>query len=372
MQRILLIISSLGAGGAERVMTLLANSLSQRGYVVALGTFSVPSSEHYRLDPSVQRVALTVPPQQRGGIFPLAIRANIARIGALHRAVDEFAPDVVISFLDRTNVSVLLAMLGRRIRVIVSERGNLDAERALLPWIWRCLRYVLYPTAHFVVAQTERAASVLRSWPGLRRVIVIPNPIDPTLLNHPARERSVSGKRVVALGRLSAEKGFINLITAFSTLTGRHPEAELWIWGEGPQRAELEELITRLDLKSVVHLPGLAIDPWEELCRADIFALSSHHEGFPNALLEALALGVPSVACDCPNGPCEISLEGKAALLVPPNQPDLFAEALERLMTDVDLRASLARSCEEVRARYDLNHVLGRWFSLFSEAHSNQ
>lgn len=364
VKKILFIISSLGCGGAERVITLLANTLCERDCTVGLLPLAPASQEHYQISAPVVSLALPLAPKRPSGILPRPIWDNFFRIRALRRTIDSFAPDAIVSFLDRTNVSVLLATIGCRVKVIVSERGNPEFGSQGLPWIWRLLRKLTYPMAFNLVAQTERAASIFHRWPCMRRVVVIPNPIDPAMLTLPPPTGSRTGKRVVALGRLSEEKGFATLIQAFSIIAPRHPEAELWIFGEGPQRKELEESVERAGLKSAVHLPGITNAPWAELSGADIFALPSKHEGFPNSLLEALALGIPSVASDCAHGPREMSLDGKAALLVPPNRPDLFAAALERLMTDANLRVDLASACKEVRRRYEMESILSIWVSL--------
>jgi GalNAc-alpha-(1->4)-GalNAc-alpha-(1->3)-diNAcBac-PP-undecaprenol alpha-1,4-N-acetyl-D-galactosaminyltransferase len=368
VRKILFIISSLGCGGAERVISLLASSLCERDYTVGLLPLSPSSQAHWQISAPVVSLALPSAPIRGCGILPRPIRENLLRIRALRRTIDAFAPDAIVSFLDRTNVSVLLATIGCHAKVIVSERGNPELGSQGLPWIWRLLRKLTYPMAFSLVAQTDRAASTFQRWPLMRRIVVIPNPIDPAILTLPPPSGSRTGKKVVALGRLSEEKGFVTLVKAFALIAPRHPEAELWIFGEGPQRKELEEWIERAGLKSAVHLPGITTAPWEELRGADIFALPSKHEGFPNSLLEALALGIPSVASDCAHGPREMSLDGKAALLVPPNRPELFAEALERLMTDTGLKAELASASKEVRRRYDMESILSMWVSLLSRS----
>lgn len=177
-----------------------------------------------------------------------------------------------------------------------------------------------------------------------------------------------AGRRVVAVGRLVAQKGFDLLLQAFARLQGRYPDWSLVIVGEGPLRAELEGLVERLGLSGRVFLPGLVQAVPALLKRCDLFVLASRYEGFPNALGEAMAAGLPVIAADCPTGPRELVRHGVDGLLVPPEDPATLAEAMDRLMGDGEERRRLAGRAVEVTARFSEEKVLALWDQVLAEA----
>jgi glycosyltransferase involved in cell wall biosynthesis len=168
------------------------------------------------------------------------------------------------------------------------------------------------------------------------------------------------------MGRLVPDKQFDLLIDVFAQLAPDFPDWNLRIWGEGPERGALEQRIERLGLQSRISLPGRTETPWDELARGQAFVLSSLVEGFPNVLLEAMSLGLPCVAFDCPSGPREMTRDGQDALLAPAGNRDALRDALRRVMGDIALREQLGmRGSVAVRQRYALASVLSEWDELF-------
>jgi glycosyltransferase involved in cell wall biosynthesis len=175
-------------------------------------------------------------------------------------------------------------------------------------------------------------------------------------------------KRLLSVGRLDGQKQFGMLIKVFASLAANNHAWTLRIIGEGPLRLVLEQHIVALNLVGRVELMGLSENVVEELAQADAFVLTSAYEGFPNALLEAMAVGLPCVTFDCPSGPRDISMDGQVALLVPLNDERALAHELGRLMMDADLRRSLGNKARaSVTERFALNRVLEQWDSLFEE-----
>jgi glycosyltransferase involved in cell wall biosynthesis len=169
------------------------------------------------------------------------------------------------------------------------------------------------------------------------------------------------------MGRLMPVKRFAALIKAFTTLAGDFPEWDLYIWGEGPLRSELASAVQSAGMEARVFLPGRTNAPWEELAAADVFVLASEVEGFPNVLLEAMALGIACVTVDCPSGPREISRDGEDALLVPLGDDTALAAAMAQLMADPVLRDVLGKhAAASVRDRYALPEVLHQWDGLMA------
>lgn len=359
--RVTLVISSLAAGGAERVITTMANFWAEREWSITLLTFDDGQlSPFYPLHPDVSWRPLALEARSAG---PLAgALANIRRLCRLRQAIRQTAPDVVISFMDRTNVLTIMATRGLGVPVVISERAVPRCQP--IGRAWNLLRSWTYPLADRLVVQTE---SVLEFFsPAVRaRGRVIPNPVVP--IPTPAMPRS-HGHRIAAVGRLGEEKGFDLLLKAFSVVAARHPDWSLVIWGEGPLRRELTAIRDSLGLSERISLPGRTEDVWAALASVDLFVLPSRYEGFPNALCEAMASGLPVIATDCPEGPRAIVIDGVDGLLVPPEDVDALAAALDRLLSAPDERARLAAAAPTITERLGLLRIMSSWEVVLEEA----
>lgn len=358
--KLALIIHALTAGGAERVMSILANAWAAQGREIDLITLDDGSlPPFFPLDGRIRHQRLGQLRQSRN--LPAALLNNGKRLLALRRAIRAANPDAVISFLDSTNVLTLLATRGLGLPVIVSE--HIDPSQYHIKPAWRLLRRAVYPMADRVVVLTERVRAFFpRRLQG--KLAVIPNPV--VLPPEGAARPPVlpPGPWLAALGRLTEQKGFDLLLDAFATLAGHQPGWRLAILGEGPLRQDLEARIEHLGLQGRVWLTGQVDAPEAFLRQADLFVLPSRFEGFPMALCEAMALGLAVVAADCPTGPREIIRDGLDGCLVPAEDPAALAAALEQLMTQADLRARLARRAPEILQRFGLPQVLSRWDAL--------
>ncbi len=360
--RILFVIATLGCGGAERVASLLCSAWARRGERVNILTFeNGRTPPFFPLEPSVEVVPLSLLGDSGG--FGAAGR-NLGRIRTLRRAIASRKPDVVVSFLDTTNVLTLLATRGLGVPVVVSER--IDPRYWKIPRAWSLLRRLTYPWAARVVVQTRGAAS---RFPWLRPA--------PPLVAHPAPappETAASPPpgppRIVGMGRLTRQKGFDLLLRAVASLPVRNPEVEVVLAGEGPEGSALRRLAEELGLGGRVRLAGNVEDPGALLRSAVLFVLPSRFEGFPNVLLEAMAEGVAVVATDCPSGPSEIVEDGRNGLLVPPEDTKALAAAIDRLLDDPALRARLGAEAKKVRDRYSIEATLERWDEVLREARS--
>lgn len=353
-------------GGAERVAATLSNAWAARGDEVFLIPTRLPAAEpEYPLHAGVRFEPLAAVMETaagKGGV--------IAKFRGLRRMIRTLDPDVVVSFLTNVNVTALVALPGLRAPLVISERVD-PAASIEMPYSLRLARKLLYQFADTLVVQTAAASMRYRGL--LLRppaTVVIPNPLPAPL--QAATERATAtdaaeGGDIVAIGRLTPQKRFDVLIRAFARAfaSGTAPWT-LSIWGEGPLREPLQQLIRDSGLDGRVRLCGPTDDPWAVLAGAQMFALSSMYEGFPNAMLEAMALGVPCVAFDCPSGPRELALDGELAVLIRNGDEDALAEALQSLAADRERRVGLGRAgAESARVRFAEGSVLAAWDELF-------
>jgi len=363
-KKIILLVSSMGSGGAERVATTLANAWTNRGdQVTLMPTFSGRGECFYELSPKVSLIYLADLVTSRSK----TLVNQFARLFALRRFMATERPDVIVSFLSNVNVAAVIASIGMGIPVIICERNDPFAMPTSY-WLRLACRFT-YPFADVLMVQTQAVATKYAAlgW-SEKRLVVIPNPVSEQMLNIQQRICVTTTKRLLSIGRLDHQKQFDVLIRVFAELVKYYVNWSLRIIGEGPLRAALQQQITDLDLDVHVELAGRSATISKELAESDVFALTSKHEGFPNVLLEAMAAGLPCVTFDCPSGPREISMNGEAALLVPLNDEQALKYALEQLMSDSELRKNLgSRARESVIVRYSLPTVLKQWDALFTE-----
>ncbi|MES2300364.1 MAG: glycosyltransferase family 4 protein [Pseudomonadota bacterium] len=361
--KILFLISSMEAGGAERVAATLCNAWAARGdQVMLVPTYSGGGvRSFYALDDAVQLRYLA----QLAGVTGRGALNYLRRLRCLRALIAQRAPDVIISFLPNVSVNVLLASAGMRVPVIVCERRDPSSQSHSYLQEWACR--LLYRRADMVTVQTEAVAAKIRAiYPGPYLLRAVPNPLPELALAPAAADRP--RKVLLSLGRLVPEKQLDRLLDAFHDLAPAHPDWDLHIYGDGPLAPKLAQRIAALGLNERVALKGRTERPWDAMAGADAFVMTSKFEGFPNALLEAMGMALPCVAFDCPSGPREMSADGRDAMLVALDDQAGLSAALGRLMGEAPLRSELgARARASVLARFGLPGVLARWDGLFAE-----
>lgn len=353
-------------------------------------TYEAANTDFFTLPKGVVRISVNI----RAGAptpFMQLFSTTRARLQALRTAIDASEPDVVISHAPQINVPTLLAMRGSPVPVIVTEHGDVpvrpDAARPWLwkKWVWYQLRRYCYPRA-FKVVSVSMAIDRSFAWLPKQRREVIHNPlplIAPQLPLPPELPSGLDPQRswIVSMGRLSHAKGHDVLLTAFARLAVRFPQWQLVIIGDGELRDQLHQLAGELMEKRQVIFTGAIASPFALLSHAQFFVLASRYEGFPMAVAEALACGLPVLATDCPSRPRKFGERGSVAggirelvrdgidgLLVPREDPVALADAMTRWMENPQERHRLAQQAASGLKRFSREQVVEQWEQLMEQA----
>ena len=361
-KNIVIVVSAMNMGGAQRVVSILCNHWSQSGYAVTLiATFSREKINHFRLNEDVTLKYLSNNP-----FVPTNNACNLVwKFIQLRKLIKSRNPDVVISFLTRVNVATALSTFGIKSSSIICERTWPPFASLSNRFFW--MYRLLFKGIDKIIVQTDKSKTWLsQNFPG-KDVDVVPNPMVYPL---PVYGRSVSPdsvilqnkKVILASGRLHKFKQFDLLIRAFSHVKDKHPDWDLIILGDGEERDDLNQLACSLEVVDRVYFPGKVgnMSDWYE--RANIFVLSSVVEGFPNVLLEAMAYGLPCISFDCDTGPRDMIQDGINGILVSPNEKELgLSKAIDKFISNEDFRSSIANNSILLRDKYSVGNIIQKW-----------
>ncbi len=356
IRKILFYINAIHLGGAERVMSNLASAFSTRGYQVILVT-SFREDEEYSLHSNVKRLSL-----EDSEIKQSFIRRNVSRILKLRNICKKEKPDIVISFMGEPNFRALLATKGLPIKNIISVRA--DPKREYGGHIRGFLARHLLPMADGCVFQTEEAQKWFPEKLQKKSKIIF-NPVKEDFYR--VEYRPILG-RIVSCGRLEKEKNFAMLIDAVGALAVRHSEIQLLIYGEGSLRESLQKQIKESGMEGRIFLMGATDDVPKVLSEASVFVLSSISEGMLNALMEAMAVGVPCISTDCPcGGPRMLIDSGENGILAKNNDAAALTEALEKMLNNPMEAAALGARAKEGALAYRQERVFLEWKAYVDE-----
>jgi glycosyltransferase involved in cell wall biosynthesis len=396
----LFLINDLRMGGAERSLINFVNHAQRvRPSVVLiesaadlvgdlsedLDVYSLEKSDPSPLSDAelgAARDAAAGPRQGRPlGRTALELPALMRKAWVLAHLARRTNAAIVSTFLNRSHTIALLAKMvfapRMRIAINVHEMLSDHLGRFFSPLERRFMQGFVrhaFPRAEIIIAVSEGVKQDLVRHFSIppERIVVLPNPVDLERIRRLATERvdddvPRDGATIVAAGRLVQLKGFDLLIRAFARLRPSL-HARLLIVGEGDQRAALESLIGELHLSDRVALLGTRANPWKYMARADVVALASRSEAFPNVIGEALALGRPVIATECSPGVAEYLDRGRYGVLVPPNDVDALAAGLDRILTDDELRRQLAARAPSRVESFALSRIVERYESLLLAA----
>ncbi len=341
-------IATLGRGGAERVILQLARHFAAAGYRAIVVTNFVAEDE-YPLPQGVERIVIENTKASKS-----TLKRNISRISALRRLCKKYRPQAIISFMREPNFRSLCATRGLRVKNIISVRSDPRVE-----YSGRFNRFIgrhFLPCADGCIFQTEDA----KTWfpeKLQKKSIVIPNAVAPVFFEMP----HVGKGNIVTLGRLDRAKNHMLLMAAFAQIAAEFPDCNLEIYGKGPLHEDMQTYIHTHAMEERIRLMGTTGDSAKALSDARLFVLSSNVEGMPNALMEALAVGVPSISTDCPcGGPRSLIRDAENGLLVPVGDVDAMANAMRRILSDPSFSQQLGENAKRDAAEFAPDKIFTR------------
>ena len=346
--KILFVASAMGFGGAERVISVISSELARRGHEVGIYLTKATKECVYPLDERVRLYS-----EDKLGSMSQVILS-------IRRFVKKHDPDVVVPFMTYQCIYTAFALAFTKYPVIVCERNDpnsIDGKAAgKLSFL---MRDAAFKMAEGAVFQTTGAREYFPR-KIQKKSTVIMNPINPSaLLELHVGDRE---NRIVNVGRLTAQKNQKMLIRSFALIKDKYPDVNLEIYGDGELADELKSLSVELGVENRVKLMGNVSGVGEYIKSAGIFAFTSDYEGMPNALAEAMALGLACVSTDCsPGGARMLIDDGVNGIITPCGDEEAFASALDRLLSDKALMSDLGRNAVDVRQRLKLETVAGEW-----------
>lgn len=347
-QRIAIYIPSIYDGGSERFAVVLSKGLADRGHKVFLLTAPVQQGE-FIVAGNVNRIIL-----HKNMNF-------VKNVMLLRRFLIENEIDVCVAVGIYPNlVSAAANVIPLRTKMILSERNA--PKQDFLSWKSRLLRRLLYRYGDAFVFQTPDARAVY-SKKIQKRGVVIPNPLKDGL----PKRTGICRNKIVAIGRLTPQKNYHLLLSAFAKVCKINAEYTLHIYGQGIEEQILKNYANELRIQDRVVFEGFYLDVHEQIKDADIFVMTSDFEGLPNALVEAMAMGFPVISTDCPaGGPRMLIQDGVNGLLIPVADKDGLVAALMRYINNSEEKECIALRASEISILYDANNIMDKWENLFN------
>ncbi len=349
--KVAFVIPSLGSGGAERVVSNLSNEFINLGIKVTV-IMLANRNLYYTLNDKVEIKYLDC---ENDNSLPFLRRYKL-RLRKIKSAIFDINPDVVISFMSETNIDVCFAMKGLKIPLIVSERNDpaIDPKSQVKQF----MRKIAYRKPNGFVFQTPDAKGYFNKNIQKKSCIII-NPLSSSLPPAYVGERE---KRVVSVGRLNKQKNFPVLIDAFKEFSREYPEYVLEIYGEGLLEEKLNQYILDSGMQGRITLMGFCKDVHEKIKKASMFVMSSDFEGMPNALLEAMAIGMPCISTDCPCGGPRMLIEDKVnGILVRVNSQMDILEAMKFMADNPKKAEEIGKKAQSLRKEADVSAITQKW-----------
>ncbi|MBF0216425.1 MAG: glycosyltransferase [Candidatus Omnitrophica bacterium] len=360
--KILLVVPEISGGGAEKVMCLLARHLDKTKFTITLIVFGC-QDQCFQAIKDVTVVFLGK--KNMWGFFKVIL--------SLRSIIDSYHPEVVLSFLYYSNISVTLAqaLSFNKPKLILSARNYNEVGASRFKFLKLYLLKYAYTKADMVIANAEKLNYLLReeNKDKSEKFLTIYNPIDTHEIDVKSQEgvedyvpRNNNFPRIITVGRLEKQKRQDILLAAISEILHSYNiPINLLIMGEGSLKRKLIILAKSLGIENNVDFIGFKLNPYPLIKQSDIFVLSSDHEGFPNVLLEAMACGTPVISTDCNSGPNEIITDGQDGLLVPVGDSTTMAKKIVQLLSDENTRKLFAEKGLQKANKFSVKSIIPQY-----------
>ncbi|MCK5831413.1 MAG: glycosyltransferase family 4 protein [Methylococcales bacterium] len=351
--KVLFVASSLGSGGAERVLSIQANYFTEElGYDVTIATYNIAVDDFYKLNSQVKRVNFGV--KNGNNLFTKVIK-RINRVWRIRRMVQDINPDIVISLIVSTNIEVIFATLFTKTPVLAVEHSNYWAVK---PVLHRALRIFAYKFSSKVVLLTTKDKLKYNEY--LRNCEVISNPIllEDCISSEGLEKRE---KTILCVGRLNKIKQFDHIIFVFSKIIKNYPEWRLVVAGSGEELDGLRKYADQLGITESVDFLGNVVDISQLYIKSGVFVLCSSHEGFPMALGEAMFCGMPVVSYDCLTGPSEMIENQVTGILIEHNNKKDLERGIFSLIKDEEKRSFLGNNAKKRIEDFSVQKIGKKW-----------
>lgn len=349
------------SGGAERVITSIANYAADHGFDVSFVNFDKTSS-FYELNSNVRIVKLGIEfgTSNRLKKIILSPFVELKRFRSVSQFLKDEKPDVVIAFLKTAEIIFGTNALLLNIPFITSIRNDLSSYKGVI----NIFRKIVFPKAALVVCQTKLVEKSLKKYINCNTV-VLPNPLTLSAVNSNNYIGKIRKKKIVAVGRLCKQKNFPLLIDAVALVYKNHPELReysLEIYGEGEERENIQALLNEKKLESV-RLCGVIPNTLAKNNDAALYVMSSDFEGFPNTLIEAMANGIPSISTDFPSGAAKelIGDNNENGIIVPLKNAKVLSDAISYMLTNPNEAEKKAINALVKTSEYESETVCRHW-----------
>lgn len=342
--KILLVISSMGIGGEQRAASTVTDYFVKSGHYVKVMTFDSSKEKQIAFN---EKIAIEVADKTKN---------NLYRLHSIRKEMKKIKPDIVIGFAVIPSILCSLASVGEHIPVVVCERNDPDVYSNL----WKGVRSIAYRFASGAVFQTHDASRCFSdSYFKTRTVIQNPIRSDIKKYRKPVEERK---KVIVNTSRLTKAKNQNQIINAFSRVHEKYKDYRLELYGDGECRQALQSLIEEKHLENIVTINNSTTNIFDIISEDEIFVLASSHEGFPNSLAEAMALGLAVISVDCRiGGPKDMIADNINGKLIPLNDEDALVSAMEDLMSNSSKRELFSKAAMELADNLSIEVIGKKW-----------
>lgn len=352
MKKVIFVTNFLGNGGAARVMSILADSLLEKNMEVEILSF-LDRNDRYKINDKIKITVINCKSKNK-------ILQKIERMSNLRKEIKKNKRETtIISFEYFVNMQTIIANMFLRNKLIVSERN--DPARTGNGKIMRRLRNILYKFSNCLVCQTEDAKLYFPK-SIQNKTVVIPNPIMPNLPNRFEGNRK---KEIVTFCRVEKQKNLTMLVDAFKLISEEYPDYKLIIYGDGSEKANLANYINSKGLKQQVKLQGFIQNIHNEILDSAMFVSSSDYEGISNSMLEAMAIGLPTICTDCPCGGARMMIKNEEnGILVPVGDTMLLYKAMKKVIENPEFAEKVSKNAVKINERLEQNKICKQWMKL--------